>query len=354
MLVGLLCLSALARSAAGAPAAPGPERAEQDLRASWRETYPETPIVRLQQISPRVRSQGDWAELTYLFDVVVARATGEQAVKVGVNYLSRQSSPYVPSGVYVDEVGSSPEQAARNARPKQAALSKLMLLKLNAMCPSFKWDNFVPNDGQASWNGKEFAVRYSASVDKLDSERRRFACKNFEFDIRKEPWAATWFIEPSFMECPKSATDPTLRRGLACGMTLTETSAPPAASTNPASDKPELSAEVCADPCQLLMRYAYDDLAANACKLCRKHDDTFCETDFPWNDVPACDAYDELRNCIFARFGYVFAKPKWQQAFGKLPWYKPDPSFKEDKLSATVKGNIRKLKELKDKRIGCQ
>ena len=25
--------------------------------------------------------------------------------------------------------------------------------------------------------------------------------------------------------------------------------------------------------------------------------------------------------------GHVFAKPKWQKQFGKLPWYKPDPSF---------------------------
>ena len=54
-----------------------------------------------------------------------------------------------------------------------------------------------------------------------------------------------------------------------------------------------------------------DELVANACKICKKHDNTFCDMDFPFSNVPTCDAYDELRNCIFARFGYVFAKPKW-------------------------------------------
>jgi hypothetical protein len=76
--------------------------------------------------------------------------------------------------------------------------------------------------------------------------------------------------------------------------------------------------------------------------------------DFPFSDVPACDAYDELRNCIYARFGYIFAKPKWQQQFSKLPWYKPDPTFTEAKLPPVAKANVQKLKDLKAKRQGCQ
>ena len=130
--------------------------------------------------------------------------------------------------------------------------------------------------------------------------------------------------------------------------------APKAPPPAPPAGKPGLNAETCADPCALLTLYAYDELAANACRLCKKLDDTFCEMDFPFNDVPACDAYDELRNCIYARFGYVFAKPKWQQQFGKMPWYKPDPAFTEAKLPSVAKGNVQKLKDLKAKRQGCQ
>jgi formylglycine-generating enzyme required for sulfatase activity len=121
-----------------------------------------------------------------------------------------------------------------------------------------------------------------------------------------------------------------------------------------AAGKPGLDAATCGDACALLTRYDYDDLVANACKLCKKYDDTFCEMDFPWNDVPACDAYDELRNCIFARFGYVFSKAKWREQFGKLPWYKPDPSFTEAKLPPVAKANVQKLKERKAKRQGCE
>jgi hypothetical protein len=130
--------------------------------------------------------------------------------------------------------------------------------------------------------------------------------------------------------------------------------APTATPPAPSTGKPGLNAETCADPCGLLTLYAYDELAANACKLCKKYDDTFCEMDFPFSDVPACDAYDELRNCIYARFGYVFAKPKWQHQFSKMPWYKPDPAFTDAKLPSVAKANVQKLKDLKAQRRGCQ
>ena len=80
----------------------------------------------------------------------------------------------------------------------------------------------------------------------------------------------------------------------------------------------------------------------------------FCETDFPFNDVPPCEVWDDLRNCIFARFGYVFTKPEYQQQYSKVRWYKPDPTFTPDKLPPAAKANVKKLQELKAKRIKCQ
>ncbi|MBN1492242.1 MAG: ankyrin repeat domain-containing protein [Phycisphaerae bacterium] len=137
------------------------------------------------------------------------------------------------------------------------------------------------------------------------------------------------------------------------GASHAATSAESGGGAEPAG-KPGLDAETCGDACALLTLYSFDELASNACKICKKYDDTFCEIDFPFNDVPSCDAYDELRNCIFARFGYVFSKPKWQKQFGKAAWYKPDPSFTEAKLPAVAKANVQKLKQLKAKRQGCQ
>jgi hypothetical protein len=153
--------------------------------------------------------------------------------------------------------------------------------------------------------------------------------------------------------CAKSANDATPVRSLAVAETTVKPPAPPAATAS-AAGKPGLDAATCGDPCALLTLYPYDELVKNACRICKKHDKTFCETDFPFSDVPACEAYDELRNCIYARFGYVFSKPKWQRQFGKLPWYKPDPSFTEAKLPAAAKANVRKLKDLKAKKQGCQ
>jgi formylglycine-generating enzyme required for sulfatase activity len=149
--------------------------------------------------------------------------------------------------------------------------------------------------------------------------------------------------------CAKSASDTTPVRA-----TAVETKPAAEAKTSAASAKPGLGAESCGDPCALLTLYSYDELTKNACKLCKKYDDTFCEMDFPFNDVPSCDAYDELRNCVYARFGYVFSKPKWQEQFSKASWYKPDPSFSEAKLPAVAKANVQKLKDLKAKKQGCQ
>ncbi len=126
-----------------------------------------------------------------------------------------------------------------------------------------------------------------------------------------------------------------------------------------AEEKPDpppvkLGPEACGDACALLTLFAYDDLVANACKRCERYDDTFCTVDFPFSDVPSCDAYDELRNCIYARYGYVFTSPRWKERFGKEPWYRPDPGFTEARLPAVARANVERLKELKAKKQGCQ
>jgi formylglycine-generating enzyme required for sulfatase activity len=152
--------------------------------------------------------------------------------------------------------------------------------------------------------------------------------------------------------CAKSASDTSPVRALANAAPAA--TAPAGTSLAASAGKPAANEQICGDACALLTLYAYDDLVANACKICKKYDKMFCGMDFPFGDVPACDAYDELRNCVFARYGYVFSKPQWQQRFAKLPWYKPDPAFTEAKLPPVVKANIQKLKDLKAKRQGCQ
>jgi hypothetical protein len=68
----------------------------------------------------------------------------------------------------------------------------------------------------------------------------------------------------------------------------------------------------------------------------------------------ACAAWDELRNCIYARYGRPFKAPEWRKIFEQAPWYKADPNYTDDRLSPAAKANVRRLIDLKKERYHCQ
>jgi hypothetical protein len=127
--------------------------------------------------------------------------------------------------------------------------------------------------------------------------------------------------------------------------------------TTPASTtaKPDPTAgksqkDICNDDVLLLTKYAWDDLRADGF---RKHccvkgalgvNDDRCELDWPSSDMPECGFFDELRNGIFARYGYTFKDPQWQKAFADKPWYTPRADFDQAWLSSTVQANVASLK----------
>jgi hypothetical protein len=55
-----------------------------------------------------------------------------------------------------------------------------------------------------------------------------------------------------------------------------------------------------------------------------------------------------LRNEIYARHGRVFKDADLQKYFAAQPWYKPDPTFTDDKLSEIEIGNLAKIKEAEE------
>jgi hypothetical protein len=110
----------------------------------------------------------------------------------------------------------------------------------------------------------------------------------------------------------------------------------------------------CESVCTLLLHYPFEELERRACEICRPVTDDFCEVDFPFNHVPECTAWDELRNCIYARHGRPFKAPEWRKVFEKAPWYKADPTYTDDRLSPTAKANVRRLIELKKARHHCR
>jgi hypothetical protein len=50
-----------------------------------------------------------------------------------------------------------------------------------------------------------------------------------------------------------------------------------------------------------------------------------------------------IRNEIYARHGYVFNSADLQQHFLQQPWYRPDQTFAEDRLSAIERANVALL-----------
>lgn len=55
-----------------------------------------------------------------------------------------------------------------------------------------------------------------------------------------------------------------------------------------------------------------------------------------------------LRNEIYARHGRVFKDPKLQEYFISQTWYKPDPTFTDDKLNETEVKNLAKIRQAEE------
>jgi hypothetical protein len=108
----------------------------------------------------------------------------------------------------------------------------------------------------------------------------------------------------------------------------------------------------CSDDCLLLLDYAYDELSRGQyCELCGPYVEEACELDWPSSDVMACEQYDYLRNCIYARLGYTFeTAPEWRRVFDKESWYTPDPRFEWSRVSALQAANAKELKRIVSRR----
>lgn len=108
------------------------------------------------------------------------------------------------------------------------------------------------------------------------------------------------------------------------------------------------------DSVALLTQYSFEDLAGGTyCKVCKAEDEMACEMDWPTNDVPSCALWDELRNGIYAYYGRPFETDRWKQHFAKLSWYRADPSFTDDRLSAVARANVALLKQRAEGKVGC-
>ena len=126
-------------------------------------------------------------------------------------------------------------------------------------------------------------------------------------------------------------------------------------SPNPLSGKS--LAEICENDELALIKWSFAELQNGFASLCCQpgglQDDGRCELDWPSSDVPSCELYDEMRNGIFARYGYPFSSAKWQKRFADVSWYKKRDDFSNDWLTQQATQNVATLKKMKTNRTNC-
>lgn len=132
--------------------------------------------------------------------------------------------------------------------------------------------------------------------------------------------------------------------------------APAAAAVDPLAGKS--LTDICSDQALSLVKWDYDQLASGFQGLCcgpgkLPADEGVCAMDWPFNDVPACEEYDRLRNSIYARYGYPFKDPRWKAEFERLAWYTRREDYSEAWLSTPAKANAARLKQLAADKVGC-
>jgi len=116
--------------------------------------------------------------------------------------------------------------------------------------------------------------------------------------------------------------------------------------------------QVCKSDALLLIKHPVAELENTGwTKFCCGDNPVFegrCELDWPSSDVPSCDLWDDLRNQIYARYGYPFQGKKWQAWADKQAWYERREDFQERWLSDTARANIATLKRYAETEHHCQ
>ena len=125
-----------------------------------------------------------------------------------------------------------------------------------------------------------------------------------------------------------------------------------AAGAPPATKAPATKAE-CTDQCLLLTRLPFAEVQSKICDLCGKHDEMVCELDWPSSDVPPCRIWDDMRNCIFAHYGYAFKTPRLRKYFEKKPWYRKNAAFDPKSMPKVAKDNVQRLLKFKKEKYMC-
>jgi len=116
------------------------------------------------------------------------------------------------------------------------------------------------------------------------------------------------------------------------------------------------NAQICASDTLLLLKYPFDDLQRGTCnEVCCAVDPNHrcCGLDWPFDDVPSCQAWGALRNGIYARYGYPFQQQPWKEQFAAAPYYRSREDFDPSWLDPVARANVARLDQLEQAGVSC-
>jgi hypothetical protein len=117
-------------------------------------------------------------------------------------------------------------------------------------------------------------------------------------------------------------------------------------------------AQICSTD-RVLLKWSFAELQSGYGTICCEHpeglgpDGNWCGLDWPFSDVPPCAAYDDMRNAIFAYYGFPFTTERYRKRYADVDWYVLRDDFDTDWLPAVARENVATLKQLKADRVAC-
>ena len=116
------------------------------------------------------------------------------------------------------------------------------------------------------------------------------------------------------------------------------------------------ASQMCRSSTLMLLKYRFDELEADKCEdVCCTLDSTHwcCDGQWPFADQPPCRAWAEMRNGLYARYGYPFEDPEWRAMFEDEPYYRRREDFALSWMTPVARRNVETLKRMEDEKVGC-
>ena len=100
------------------------------------------------------------------------------------------------------------------------------------------------------------------------------------------------------------------------------------------------------------LKHRYKDLC---CGADGNPSDPRCEANvWPAPKDQACDNWQYLEMCVYAKHGYIFKEDsRWKPIFEAEPWYTPDGTFVSSQMTIMTKRNTLALRQLRAEAEDC-